>query len=145
MVDTQAPSRHSGRGNFFSFLGPLERNGRDGNKYIHIALGLLAAAALLTLLSPSLLAQSSPSVTSVDPAAGKVDDTLTATGENLGKGVVSAVFLSDDKTDYKATLVEQDADKLVLKVPHVKPGDYNISVQTGNVIRIQPVRFTVQE
>ncbi len=84
-------------------------------------------------------------MTSVDPPSGKADDTLTAMGENLGKGAVSAVFLSDDKTDYKATLVEQDQDKLVVKVPHVKPGDYNISVQTGNVIRIQPVRFTVQE
>ncbi len=145
MADTQAPSRHSGRGRLFSLLGPLERNGRDGNKYVHIALGLLAAAILMTLLSPSLFAQGSPSITSVDPPSGKVDDTLTATGENLGKGTVSAVFLSDDKTDYKATLVEQDEDKLVVKVPHVKPGDYNISVQTGNVIRIQPVRFTVQE
>jgi hypothetical protein len=32
-----------------------------------------------------------------------------------------------------------------MKVPHVKPGDYNISIQEGNAIYIQPVRFTVQE
>jgi hypothetical protein len=145
MADNPAPSGRSGPGKFFSFLGPVERKGRDRNRYIHLAFGLLAAAALLTLLSPSLFAQGSPSITSVDPPAGKVDDTLTATGVNLGKGTVSAVFLSDDKTDYKATLVEQNEDKLVVKVPHVKPGDYNISIQTGNVIRIQPVRFTVQE
>jgi hypothetical protein len=111
----------------------------------HTTLALLVAAALLTLLSPLLFAQGSPLVTGVDPSSGKVNDTVTVTGENLGKGAVSAVFLSDDKTDYKATLVEQDEEKIVMKVPHVKPGHYNISIQTGNTIYIQPVRFTVQE
>jgi len=104
-----------------------------------------AAAALLMLLGPLLFAQRSPRVTDVDPSSGKVNDTVTVAGENLGKGTVSAVFLSDDKTDYKATLVEQDEEKIVMKVPHVRPGRYNISVQTGNAIYIQPVRFTVQE
>ncbi len=128
-----------------SFLSPLERNGRHRNKYIHMTLALLAAAALLVLLGLLLFAQGSPRVTGVDPSSGKVNDTVTVAGENLGKGAVSAVFLSDDKTDYKATLVEQDEEKIVMKVPHVRPGRYNISIQTGNAIYIQPVRFTVQE
>jgi len=128
-----------------SFLSPLERNGRHRNKYIHTTLALLAAAALLTLLGLLLFAQGSPRVTGVDPLSGKVNDTVTVAGENLGKGAVSAVFLSDDKTDYKTTLVEQSEEKIVMKVPHVRPGRYNISVQTGNAIYIQPVRFTVQE
>jgi hypothetical protein len=145
MANTPAPSRHSGRCWLFSFLGPLKRNGRHRNKYIHTTLALLAAAALLTILGPLLFAQGSPRVTGVDPSSGKVNDTLTVAGENLGKGAVSAVFLSDDKTDYKATVVEQDEEKIVMKVPHVKPGDYNISIQEGNAIYIQPVRFTVQE
>ena len=66
------------------------------------------------------------------------------TGENLGKSNVSAVFLSDDKTDYKATVVEQSDGKIVMKVPQVKAGDYKVSLQAGNNIYIQPVRFTVQ-
>jgi hypothetical protein len=111
----------------------------------HTTLALLVAAALLTLLGPLLFAQGSPLVTAVDPSSGKVNDTVTVAGENLGKGTVSAVFLSDDKTDYKATLVEQDEEKIVMKVPHVRPSRYNISIQTGNAIYIQPVRFTVQE
>lgn len=98
----------------------------------------------MTLLGPLLFAQGSR-VTGVDPTSGKVDDTVTVAGENLGKGAVSAAFLSDDKTDYKATLVEQDGEKIVMKVPHVKPGSYNISIQTGNTILIQPVRFIVRE
>ncbi len=111
----------------------------------YTTLALLAAAALLMLLGPLLFAQRSPLVTGVDPSSGKVNDTVTVAGENLGKSTVSAVFLSDDKTDYKATLVEQDEEKIVMRVPHVRPGRYNISVQTGNAIYIQPVRFTVQE
>jgi hypothetical protein len=113
--------------------------------YYHTALTLLFAAALLTLLGPLLFAQGSPLVTGVDPSSGKVNDTVTMAGENLGKGNVSAVFLSDDKTDYKATLIEQNEEKIVMKVPHVRPGRYNISIQKGNAIYIQPVRFTVQE
>ena len=102
-------------------------------------------AAVLILLVPLLYAQGSPRVTDVDPSSGRVNDTVTVAGENLGKGTVSAVFLSDDKTDYKVTLIEQNKEKIVMKVPQVKPGRYSISIQTGNAIYIQPVHFTVQE
>ena len=111
----------------------------------HTTLALLVVTALLTLLGPLLFAQGSPLVTAVDPSSGKVNDTVTVAGENLGKGTVSAVFLSDDKTDYKATLIEQNEEKIVMKVPQVRPSRYNISIQKGNAIYIQPVRFTVQE
>jgi hypothetical protein len=47
-------------------------------------------------------------------------------------------------TDYKATLVEQAEGKIVMKVPQVKAGGYKVSLQVGNNIYIQPVRFTVQ-
>jgi len=115
---------------------------RRSTKYLTLA--LLLAAALLTL-GLLLFAQGTPLVTAVDPSSGKVNDAVTVAGENLGKGTVSALFLSDDKTDYKATLVEQNEEKMVMKVPHVRPGRYNISLQAGNAIYIQPVRFTVEE
>ena len=115
---------------------------RRSTKYLTLA--LLLAAALLTL-GLLLFAQGTPLVTAADPSSGKVNDTVTVAGENLGKGTVSALFLSDDKTDYKATLVEQNEEKMVMKVPHVRPGRYNISLQAGNAIYIQPVRFTVEE
>jgi len=63
----------------------------------------------------------------------------------LGKETVTNVFLSDDMMDYKAVVVEQTAAKIVAKVPKVKPGSYNVSIQVGNNIFIQPVRYTVQE
>lgn len=104
----------------------------------------LIAAILLLTLAPRVGGQSSPKVTGVAPAAGKVNDDVTLTGENLGKDSISAVYLSDDKDDYKATLVQQENAKIILKVPQVKSGAYNISIQEGDKILILPVRFTVQ-
>jgi len=101
---------------------------------------LVGAVVLASLAS----AQGNPRVTGVEPASGKVNDNVTVAGENLGKSSVSAVFLSDDTNDYKATVVEQADAKIVMKVPQVKAGDYKVSVQAGNNIYIQPVRFTVQ-
>ncbi len=86
-----------------------------------------------------------PHIATVDPASGKVNDTVTLTGTNLGKASVAGIFLSDDKSDYKATLVDQAAEKIVFKVPQVKPGGYNLSVQSGAQILILPVHFTVEE
>src|SRR5579864_4110864 len=102
------------------------------------------AMFLLLCLAPRAGGQNSPKITAVAPATGKVNDSVTLTGENLGKDSVSAVFLSDDKDDYKATLVEQGSAKIILKVPQVKSGGYNISVQEGDKILILPVRFIVQ-
>jgi hypothetical protein len=104
---------------------------------------LFLAAAIF--LSPLALAQGVAQVTGVEPSSGKVNDTITLAGENLGKGSVTAVFLSDDKDDFKATIVDQSADKIVAKVPQVKAGDYNISVQVGDKLYIKPVKFKVEQ
>jgi len=106
------------------------------------ALTLLATAIWL---APLILAQSLPQVTGVDPSSAKVNDSVTVSGENLGKASLSGIFLSDDKSDYKATIVTQDADKIVIKVPAVKPGIYNVSIQVADKIMILPVRLTVEE
>jgi hypothetical protein len=109
-----------------------------------LAIGILLAA--LTPLAPRIFAQStSPHITAVEPASGKVNDTVTVTGTNLGKASVAGMFLSDDKSDFKATIVEQSDEKLVFKVPQVKAGPYNVSVQVGAQILILPARFTVAE
>jgi IPT/TIG domain-containing protein len=69
---------------------------------------------------------------------------VTVSGNNLGKDSVSSVYLSDDKNDYKTTIVEQSDDKITVKVPQVKPGDYNVSIQVGNNLFIKPVKFKVE-
>jgi IPT/TIG domain-containing protein len=98
----------------------------------------------LVLFSSLAVAQNAPQVTGVDPATGKASDTVTVSGSNLGKGTVSSVYLSDDKNDYKATIVEQSDDKITMKVPQVKPGDYNVSVQVGDKLFIKPIKFKVE-
>ena len=105
----------------------------------------LVFMAAVVLLSPLLFAQSTPQITGVEPPSGKVNDTVTISGQNLGKDEVSAVYLSDDKNDYRATVVEQSAEKIVVKVPQVKSGNYNVSIQVGDKLFIKPVRFKVQE
>ena len=109
---------------------------------ITIFLGALLAIFVIALFSAA--AQNNSRVTAVDPASGKVNDTITVTGDSLGKASVSGVFLSDEQTDHKASIVDQEAGKIVFKVPDVKAGDYNVSIQVGNSMLIQPVRFTVQ-
>jgi IPT/TIG domain len=114
------------------------------NKIAFLSCALLMAAALVAFSVRPLGAQGAARVTGVDPATGKANDIVTVAGENLEKKNVSAVFLSDDKDDHRASVVSQETDKIVIKVPEVKPGEYNVSIQAGNAIFIQPVRFTVQ-
>ena len=99
----------------------------------------------LVLFTSLAVAQGAPQITGVDPTSGKVNDTVTLSGSNLGKASVSSVFLSDDKSDFKATIVDQSDDKITMKVPQVKGGSYNISIQVGDKLYIKPVKFAVQE
>ena len=137
-----ASAGHVGPFGFFVLLGASEESERHRGKHAHPRLGLLSVAILLARL---VFAQGTPHVIGVEPSTGKVNDDVTVTGENLGKGKVSSVFLSDDKTDFKAALVDQGGEKIVMKVPQVKPGNYNVSIQVGNEILIQPVRFKVEQ
>ena len=102
-------------------------------------------ALLALFLVPLLFAQNAAKVTAMDPMSGKVNDTVTVTGQNLDKDNVAAVFLSDDNDDFKATLTEQAADKIVMKVPQAKAGRYNLSIQVKDRILILPLRFSVTE
>jgi len=106
---------------------------------------LWAFLAGLIVFSSLAVAQNAPQVTGVDPATGKVNDTVTVSGNNLGKESVSSVYLSDDKNDYKAAIEDQSDAKITVKVPQVKPGDYNISVQVGDKLFIKPVKFKVEQ
>ncbi len=110
-----------------------------------LSLGIFGMVATLALAAQFVAAQGRPHVTAVDPQAGKVNDSLTLMGENLGKEGVSAVFLSDDTNDHKATVVEQVGEKIVIKVPQVKAGSYNVSIQVGDAILVLPLKFSVQE
>jgi hypothetical protein len=125
---------------FFSSISNKNNNQHSGNKR---KWWLFLGGVIL--FSSLAVAQNAPQVTGVDPASGKVNDTLTVSGNNLGKASVSSVYLSDDKNDYKAAIVDQSDDKITVKVPQVKAGDYNVSIQVGDKLFIKPVKFKVEE
>jgi hypothetical protein len=120
------------------------RNGNNSARSTSPRMRWLFLAGVV-LFSSLAVAQNAPQVTGVDPESGKVNDTVTVAGSNLGKATVSSVFLSDDKNDYKAVIVDQSDDKITMKVPQVKPGDYNVSVQVGDKLFIKPVKFKVEQ
>ncbi len=96
-----------------------------------------------------LSAQASfPRMTSVDPMTAKVGDVVTVSGENLDKGNVAEVFLTDGKNDTKVVLAEQSASEIKFKVPDsVKPGRFGLVIRTPTTPPkdyIQPVKVTVQ-
>jgi hypothetical protein len=123
---------------------PLAGDRLRSARRIIIVSAILAFALFFVFTLLPTIAQTNSRVTAVDPTSGKVNDTVTVTGDSLGKTVVSGVFLSDDQNDHKATIVDQETGKIVFKVPEVKAGDYNVSIQVGNSLLIQPIRFTVQ-
>ena len=136
------PASYPGpKGRFF----PSKRSQKKAVLPNTSAFGRYTLLALLLSLSPLTFAQANPQITGVDPASGKVNDSISVAGTNLGKSNVSGIFLSDDKDDFKATVVEQSDEKIVMKVPQVKSGVYNVSIQVGNKLLIKPVRFTVEE
>lgn len=106
---------------------------------------MVCRAVLGIILVQSLLwAQASPKIATVEPGTAKVGATLTVNGENLGKEVVEAFYFSDDAKDYKAEVSEQSATKVVVKIPELKAGPYNIAVKVGDNIFIQPTRVTIE-
>jgi IPT/TIG domain-containing protein len=140
MATLSAAGSSFGKASLFSITKNGTNTGRGRNPYKRWM--FLAAIVLFSSLA---VAQNAPQVTGVDPASGKVSDTVTVSGSNLGKASVSSVYLSDDKNDFKATIVDQSDDKISVKIPPVKAGGYNISIQVGDKLFIKPVKFKVEE
>ena len=139
-----ANARGNGNGVFSLCVSrPKDRAESHCGKGTQKSAGKVLAVTLL--LASLVFAQGAPRIMSVEPSSGKVNDNVTLTGDKLGKDSVSAVFLSDEKDDFKATVVEQTDNKITFKVPQIKPGNYNVSLQVGAQIFIEPVRFKVQQ
>jgi hypothetical protein len=139
MTFYSANGRGAGRARVCSSVKETDNSNRARGIILCVCLvGLVAFASIV-------IAQNAPQITSVDPSSGKVNDTVVVSGSNLGKSSVVSVYLSDDKNDYKTTIVDQTDDKITVKVPQVKAGDYNVSLETGGKLFIKPIKFKVQE
>ncbi len=72
-----------------------------------------------------------PLMRSVTPDTAKAGDELTVSGEYLDKARVSAVFLTDGKSEIKLVVVNQTETSMTVKVPDkVKPGRVRLMVLT---------------
>jgi hypothetical protein len=112
---------------------------------------LSVIALVLTLVCFTVaLAQDQPMprMTTVEPGNGKAGDTLAVTGENLAKGSVAELFLTDGKNDIKVEMIDQEATSIKFKVPaNAKPARYSLMILTsGKQPKLieQPVKVTVE-
>jgi hypothetical protein len=88
-----------------------------------------------------------PRIQSVDPETGKIGDTASAKGENLGKAYVGDLFLTDGTNDTKLDMVSQADGEIKFKIPQkAKPGRYHLMILTPNKASYieQPVVYTVE-
>jgi hypothetical protein len=104
----------------------------------------LAVAACLLTYAQTV----SPRMTTVEPASGKVGDTVAVMGENLAQAVVAKVFLTDGKNDTPVTVTEQTDTTIKFTIPKVPAGRLTIMVlTTGKDAKYieQPVKLTIEE
>jgi hypothetical protein len=104
--------------------------------------------ALCVLIASVLFAADpTPRFTSVSPDTGKAGTEFTVAGENLTKGSVAEVYLTDGKNDLKCEVVGQSAAEIKIKAPeNVKPGRYSLMILTGDKQRMleQPVKVNIE-
>ena len=106
---------------------------------------LILSVTLLTLSAYSGMNTTNYRLTGIDPATVRAGGNITLKGENLTKDNIAAVFVSNASDDFPAPIVEQTGSKIVVRVPNVKAGDYNISIQVRRDVLIQPIRLTVRD
>ena len=89
-----------------------------------------------------------PRMTAVEPATTKAGAEASVAGENLDKGNVTDVFLTDGQVDVKLQILEQAATAIKFRVPaSAKPGRFSLMVLTSSKpprLIEQPVKLTVE-
>jgi hypothetical protein len=113
-------------------------------------LSYIAPALVVLLIFVTILgAQAAfPRMTSVEPATTKAGAEASVAGENLDKGNVTDVFLTDGQTDVKVQILEQAATAIKFRVPtSAKAGRFSLMVLTSTKpprLIEQPVKLTVE-
>ena len=113
--------------------------------------GLLVASVLLLGATKDAKDQGwtpTPLMRSVAPDTAKVGEAVTITGEYLDKARISAVYLTDGKSEIKMTILEQAETTVKVKIPeNVKPGRLRLMVlTTGSEPQFleQPVSISIE-
>jgi hypothetical protein len=103
---------------------------------------LLFAATLVLFAQEAM-----PRMSSVDPPSGKAGDVIAVTGENLDKGNVGKVYLTDGKNDVVCEVTEQTATSIKIKIPAKVSGRMALMILTvGKEPKLieQPVKVTIE-
>jgi hypothetical protein len=104
---------------------------------------LLLLAATLVLFAQEAM----PRMSSVEPSSGKAGDVLAVAGENLDKGSVGKVYLTDGKNDLECAVTEQSATEIKFKIPAKATGRMALMIlTTGKEPKLieQPVKVTIE-
>ena len=111
---------------------------------------VMLAILLLALVTPALLHTQStmPQMSVVEPGSGTNGQVLTVTGENLGRDLVAALYLTDGTLDLKVVITEQTATSIKFRIPaEAKAGRFALMVLTkGKEPKLieEPVKITVE-
>jgi hypothetical protein len=106
---------------------------------------LLFAAAIVTLVLSAQEAM--PRMASIEPSSGKVGDVVAITGENLDKGNVGKVYLTDGKNDLVCEITGQTGTEIKVKIPEKATGRMALMILTvGKEPKLieQPVKLTIE-
>lgn len=91
-----------------------------------IAISLLVAASFAAFAQTG-----APRMVSTEPAAGKVGDVISVTGENLNKDVVAKLYLTNGKDDHEVQITEQTATAIKFKIPEKAKGRLALMILTA--------------
>ncbi|HLK49004.1 MAG TPA: hypothetical protein VKT49_12765 [Bryobacteraceae bacterium] len=109
-----------------------------------LSIAVLAAAAAALLCAQSTM----PQMQTVEPNSVRKGDVTTVTGENLGSGIVAALFLTDGKADTRVEIVEQTDSAIKFKIPlAMKTGRFALMVLTkGKDAKLieEPVKVLIE-
>ena len=108
----------------------------------------LSSVVLLFAATLVLFAQEAmPRMSAVDPSSGKAGDVLAVTGENLDKGNVGKLYLTDGKNDFECVVTEQTATEIKFKIPAKATGRLALMILTaGKEPKLieQPVKVSIE-
>jgi IPT/TIG domain-containing protein len=105
------------------------------------------AISILVAVSFSAIGQQvMPRMLSVEPPNGKIGDVVAVKGENLEKGAVTKLYLTNGKDDLEVVITEQTTNSIKFKIPEKATGRMSLMVLTGGKdakLIEQPVKVTI--
>lgn len=112
-------------------------------------IAVLVTTLIAFLALPQVIRGQGCRIAGIDRESAKTGETLSATGEDIGKKSVDELYLTDGTNDFKVAIVEQNDGAIKFKVPDkVKAGRYSLMIKTAGAnprLLEQPVKVNIEE